>query len=264
MADAADIMAGRAEGVVLMPRLAGLAEAACGQPWNEICADAGQIVMAAKRLAGLFGAEALMLGDDPALVGDAGGLDAARVATLADAARRLGAESGAAPVVVLLPGPVALAGGDAVSEEAKQSFSDAAEAICEGRPALLLFDESGADAGALGEMPARRIYNTLRNVAAYFDVPLGALLPAGADADAAARLKLGAALLDADADADTLGAVAQAEAVPGLLLDPADATGAGRAAQSGGALLLSTRPGADTTIETMHQYMRAAKDARGQ
>ncbi|MCH4152751.1 MAG: hypothetical protein LKF30_12530 [Sphingobium sp.] len=268
MDKAADIIAGRADGMVAMPRLASLAEAVCGQGWSVICADAGQIVPAAKRLAGLFGLPALVLGDDPALADGTGGLDGSRVAVLADAIRRLGAEGGALPVVVLLPGPVAGADAEGISESAKQAFSDALEAICEGRPALLLMDESGADAAALGEMPARRIYNTLRNVAAYFDVTLGALMPSGADAETATRLKLGAALFtgaDALPDADSLDELAREGTVPGLLLDAGDTESWPFAAQRARAhgLLVSTRPGGVPTIDMMHNFMRAAKDARG-
>lgn len=263
-----DLLTGEASGTALVVRAAALAEAVCGQSWSDVCADATQLVGAAKRLSALFGLRALVLGDDPALVVDQA-LAPSRVATLAEAIGRLAAEGAGLPVICLLPGPIALGAiteDGSVDEAVKEAFAAAAEAICEGRPVLLLFDEATASASAMETMAARRLYNTLRNVAGYFDVKIGALLPEGASGALAGRMKLDVAFAPdggPEQNAEFVVAVADGDALAGFALFVAMSDKLARIAaqaQERG-LLVIARAENGTTIEAMHAFMRAAGDA---
>ncbi|MGD9811501.1 MAG: hypothetical protein AB7U35_09240 [Sphingobium sp.] len=161
----------------------------------------------------------------------------------------------------------AASGAENVSEALKQGFTEAAEALCATQPELLLFDESAAGEEDLGGMAARRIYNTLRNVAAYFDVKIGALLPAGVGSDVGSRLKLDAALVvtgHAQSFSEVIATGSEEEIITGFSLpaDAANSLSAIAGAAGNAAFLVSAQVGQGMTIDTMHEFMRAARDAQ--
>lgn len=250
----ASILGGDA-GAAVLPRLSASAAPVCGQPWRTFAADAGQIVQAVKRIAALFAADAIVIEIDPA-----------NSESTVEAVRRLAAEGGR-PIVPVLPGPVTLAAASD-DETAKAALTAIAEALGEARPALLLFDESAAPASALSGMPARKLFNTLRNVTAYFDVPLGIVMaiPDEDSADAATRLKPDVVIAAGPTNADLLDRIAAEGPVTGLALAPDDT-----AAATDAAARAATRPLIITTlgggpdplpVETMHAFMGAFAGAR--
>lgn len=119
--------------------------------------------------------------------------------------------------VACLPGPSAVAQSGQDEAGVKEQMVARAEAICKVRPDLLLFRE----AGALGKEPIsmgqRKLFNTLKNMASYYNVPVGLYLE---DYDSArlpdlGLLKLNFVLLGADQngqvpDLDALAALADA------------------------------------------------------
>ncbi|BBE33243.1 hypothetical protein [Sphingosinicella microcystinivorans] len=250
----ASVLGGDA-GAAVLPRLASLAAPVCGQPWNAFAADAGQIVQAAKRIAALFATDAIVIE-----------IDASDSASTVEAVRRLAAEGGR-PVVPILPGPVTLAA-TSDADAAKEVLTGIVEGIGEARPALLLFDESTVPASELAGMGARKLFNTLRNVTSYFDVPLGIIMaiPDEDAADAAVRLKPEAVIAAGTADAALLDRIAAEGPVAGIALAANDT-----AAASNAAALAATRPLIITTlgggpdplpVETMHAFMGAFSGAR--
>lgn len=124
---------------------------------------------------------------DPPVPGAAAALTAARETprwhAFTGALDRLAAADRATqPLVAVLPGPSLLAAtvcGDAgdVSLAAIKEVSVAlVDAVCRRRPDVLLLAEGEALAARGIGMPERRAHNTLRNVARYYDVPVGLLL----------------------------------------------------------------------------------------
>lgn len=98
--------------------------------------------------------------------------------------------------VAAMTGPVTLAaqlhgpdaGPDAV-KEVKSLVVRVAEAFCQTRPDLLIFME-GRALGLVDITPAhRKVYNTLKNVARYFDIPVGLYLQ-GYDPDHLEKLNV--------------------------------------------------------------------------
>jgi len=250
----ASVLGGDA-GAAVLPRLSATAAPVCGQPWSAFAADAGQIVQAAKRIAALFATDAIVIE-----------IDASDSASTVEAVRRLAAENGR-PVVPVLPGPVTLAT-TSDADAAKEMLTGIVEAIGEARPALLLFDESTVPASELASMGARKLFNTLRNVASYFDVPLGIVMaiPDEDAADAAVRLKPDVVIAAGTADAALLDRIAAEGPTPGIAL-AANHTAAVAAA----AALAATRPLIITTlgggpdplsVETMHAFVGAFGSAR--
>lgn len=252
----ASVLGGDA-GAAVLPRLAPAAAPVCGQPWSAFAVDAGQIVQAAKRIAALFATDAIVIE-----------IDASDSASSVEAVRRLAAENGR-PVVPILPGPVTLAAtSDADADAAKEVLTGIVEAIGEARPALLLFDESTVPASELAGMGARKLFNTLRNVTSYFDVPLGIIMaiPDEDAADAAVRLKPDAVIATGTADAALLDRIAAEGPVAGIALAANDT-----ATASNAAALAATRPLIITTlgggpdplpVETMHAFMGVFSGAR--
>lgn len=81
--------------------------------------------------------------------------------------------------IAMMTGPATLAkqlygGGEEHLGEVKAQSVELAEQLCQARPDLLLLRE-GAALNQVG-MPQRKAFNTLKNMAAYFDVPLGLYL----------------------------------------------------------------------------------------
>lgn len=243
------LLSGDGSAHAVLPRLEGLADVVCGEPWDAVADDASRLVPALKRLAGLFGSDGLLLpGEAPAA---------------AEAARRLENDS----VVVMLRGPVAAAleqgwDGDEYPEDLKSGFNARVEGLCGARIALLLLDESGVAGDLLVSMPARKIYNTIRNVAAYFDIPVGAVIPSD-NAEIPAKLKLDVALLACTAapDADVVERISEDVRAVGFALPANDAALAATvAAAAGRPCLFTTLAGSDgATIETMHGFMGALR-----
>lgn len=248
----ASVLGGDA-GAAVLPRLSAAAAAVCGQPWSMFAADAGQIVQAAKRIAALFGSDAIVIEIDPA-DGE----------STVEAVRRLVAEGGR-PVVPVLPGPVTLAAASD-ADSAKDVLTPIVEAIGEARPALLLFDESGVAASDLAGMSARKLFNTLRNVTSYFDVPLGIIMaiPDEDAADAALRLKPDAVIAAGTADADLLDRIAAEGPAIGIALSVDGPAAAAAALAATRPLIITTLGGGPDPlpVETMHAFMGAFSGAR--
>lgn len=84
--------------------------------------------------------------------------------------------------VAALSGPAALAQtlfGDSEGAhlaDLKQSLVELAEAFCKVRPDLLLFREGHELGNAVVGMPHRKVYNTVKNMAGYFNVPVAVYL----------------------------------------------------------------------------------------
>lgn len=74
--------------------------------------------------------------------------------------------------IAMMQGPLSMAGGMEHLDQVKARSVEMAEKLCEARPDLLILKE-GALLGqnAIG-MPQRKAFNTIKNVASYFDVPL--------------------------------------------------------------------------------------------
>lgn len=247
----ASVLGGDA-GAAVLPRLAAAATPVCGQPWSAFSADAGQIVQAAKRIAALFGTDAIVIE-----------IDAADSASTAEAVRRLAAEDGR-PVVPILPGPVTLAA-TSDADAAKEILTGIVETIGEARPALVLFDESAVPASDLAGMGARKLFNTLRNVTSYFDVPLGIIMaiPDEDAADAAVRLKPDAVIAAGTADADLLDRIAAEGPAIGIALSVDDTVGAAALAATRPLIITTLGSGPDPLpVETMHAFMGAFSSAR--
>lgn len=240
-------------GAAVLPRLSAAAAAVCGQPWSMFAADAGQIVQAAKRIAALFGSDAIVIE-----------IDAADSESTVEAVRRLAAEGGR-PVVPVLPSPVTLAAASD-ADSAKDVLTAIVEAIGEARPALLLFDESGVAASDLAGMSARKLFNTLRNVTSYFDVPLGIIMaiPDEDAADAALRLKPDAVIAAGTADADLLDRIAAEGPAIGIALSVDGPAAAAAALAATRPLIITTLGGGPDPlpVETMHAFMGAFSGAR--
>lgn len=247
----ASVLGGDASAAVL-PRLEAVASPVCGQPWNAFAADAGQIVQAAKRIAALFATDAIVIE-----------IDASDSDAAVEAVRRLAAENGR-PVVPILPGPVTLAA-TSDADAAKEVLTGIVEAIGEARPALLLFDESTVPASELAGMGARKLFNTLRNVTAYFDVPLGIIMaiPDEDAADAAVRLKPDAVIAAGIADAELLDRIAAEGPAIGIALSVDDTTAAAALAATRPLIITTLGGGPDPLpVETMHAFMGAFSGAR--
>lgn len=255
-----ELLGGQGTAHAIVPRLQGLAKPVCGERWEALVHDPSRLLAAVKKLAALFASDALLLGEE-----DAAG----------EVVRRLGDEAGASPCVVIVTGAVAqaLAGGwdgGYFPEALKADLTALAEGFCDARVALLLFDETGVDPALLGTMPARKVYNTLRNVASYFNVRTGAIID-GTDAgaiDVAARLRLDATLLacrsaDALPDPFDLDRLCEDGRIAGLALPADDAGLAALAAAHVGRPCLFTTLASDgaPTIETMHDFMGALRRA---
>jgi hypothetical protein len=110
--------------------------------------------------------------------------------------------------VAMLTGPVSSAtmlfGREAAMErvrEAKASIVRCVEAVCETRPDLLLFME-GIGFAADGMTPAhKRIYSTMRNIASYYNIPVGLFLRGYGDEDLSELRSLGLDILALGSDA---------------------------------------------------------------
>jgi hypothetical protein len=243
----ASVLGGDA-GAAVLPRLATAAAPVCGQPWSALVADAGQIVQAAKRIAALFDTDAIVIE-----------IDASDSASTVEAVRRLAAENGR-PIVPILPGPVTLAA-TSDADAAKEVLTG----IVEARPALLLFDESAVPASELAGMGARKLFNTLRNVTAYFDVPLGIIMaiPDEDAADAAVRLKPDAVIAAGIADAELLDRIAAEGPAIGIALSVDDTAAAAALAATRPLIITTLGGGPDPLpVETMHAFMGAFSSAR--
>ena len=82
--------------------------------------------------------------------------------------------------VANMSGPLSLAASLAQEgadiSDVKQKTVEIAEAFCKSRPDILMFREGAALGQSPVGMPQRKTYNTLKNMAAYYSVPLGIFL----------------------------------------------------------------------------------------
>lgn len=214
-----DMMA-RARGAdsVVVARPGAFAGRVAGQSWADIAGDPALQVPALGKVAALLGGDAVVIDIDPA--GPAGLVEAA-----VETAHRLSGD-GATPFarVVAITGLLAqgAGGGDETDDARRDRMTALIEQVCKARPDLVLLLEGKALGTASVSIALRKLYNTLRNVAGYFNVPLGVML-SGYPAEAAAefaKLKLDAYVLGADTAGnpptpDALNALA-AEAAVGL------------------------------------------------
>lgn len=209
-------------GEPLAARLAGLSPEAMYE-------DAGQWATQVRAASRLLGVSTAAFGGTPCLALEAAGaevdwatLQAQRIkdsdskvslrqsvrwtAFIAALERSLADRSGGA-VVARIPGPARMASmllgrlDDAVLGQLKEVLVQLMEAVCQTRPDLLLLDEG--DALCAGTLPAghRRSFATLRNVARYFDVPVGVAV-SGDNASLEAAIRLQPQLLMVNARSD--------------------------------------------------------------
>jgi len=147
--------------------------------------DAQSWCMAVTNTARLLGAGVIAVGFDPELGMDAAKASADQPATHApfgtflDAVERLGqTERGWAATLAAVTGPVALAGALGADDPGaiKTEATALVEAVCQKRPDLLVLLEGGSLGQADIDNSHRKIFNAIRNVASYFDVPLALYL----------------------------------------------------------------------------------------
>lgn len=187
--------------------------------------------------------------------------------------------------ITAFTGPVTLAHQLFGPDEASGRFADVkllsvrvAEAVCRERPDMLCLLE-GTDLGQAGPTPAhRRVYNTLKNVASYYNIPL-ALYLKDYDPGALASLAelradvylLGPALGERDpAPGDLLHLTAEAQGLgPCLPLDDAAAADEwARLGQNIGSRLRGwfatgfDPPGREVDLETAHEVARRIRALR--
>ncbi|WP_417624234.1 hypothetical protein [Paremcibacter congregatus] len=121
----------------------------------------------------LLDMDGLMLGLDPEIC-----LKPDAFAIAVDAfSRMVQTEQNYFGCIAAMAGPLTLAekmlgNADQVAELKSQTV-EMAEAYCKNRPDILILREGRALGGAHIGMPHRKAYNTLKNMAAYYSVPLG-------------------------------------------------------------------------------------------
>jgi len=120
--------------------------------------------------------DALVLGFTPAI-----DLDEKHVAIAVDTFDRLvQIERGYFGCIANMTGPLTLAektfGDSSRVNEIKQDIIEKAEAFCKKRPDILMLREGAALGQQKIGMPQRKAYNTLKNLANYYNVPLGIYL----------------------------------------------------------------------------------------
>ncbi|MEX6725453.1 hypothetical protein ABU113_13325 [Sphingosinicellaceae bacterium M-36] len=259
---------GAASAVVVRP--GPFAGRVAGQAWPDIAGDPALQVPALGKVTALLGGDALVIDIDPAA---APGVVEAAVET----ANRLSGE-GATPFARVVTITGLLAGhaggaGDTPGEAERERMTALVEQVCKARPDLVLLLEGAALGTASVSIALRKLYNTLRNVAGYFNVPLGVML-SGYPAEAAAefaKLKLDAYVLGADAAGnpptpDALAALAT-EAAVGLAL-PFDRPDVARAWVAGLAdcqpllLLNDDLLAADSSVEDLRALVSDLKQPK--
>ncbi len=127
------------------------------------------------------GAQVTWEDDHPALLSDAvdlrstGGGIAGRLQTAADTLHRLiQSERADFACVAAMTGPLTLAAqlaGAGTAADLKQISVEIVETLCSIQPDLLLFREGNALTGSSIGLPQRKAFNTLCNVAGYFNIP---------------------------------------------------------------------------------------------
>jgi hypothetical protein len=185
-----------------VPFLTGLAaRAGCTDP-GVMTSDAAQWTNCLTAAAKLFELDGVVAGYDPGLLALAwsGGEAAATAATqtaLETMRRVFHACRQERMVAAALTGPLSLAaqleagsGRGVECADLKSPLVRLTEAVCEARPDLLLFVEVGAAPGTMSP-GYRRLYQTLRNVASYFDIPVGLYAEGYAADELEACLNLG-------------------------------------------------------------------------
>ncbi|WP_321393738.1 hypothetical protein [Emcibacter sp.] len=182
-----------------------------GLEYSSMTADPalwGSSLVKVGRLLGLSG---LVLGFDSSLAIDAAReehpLEGTSLAVAVEAFSRMSqTERDHVGCIAAMAGPLALAqaihGGEYLDHMAdlKSVTVAMAEAFCKSRPDLLLFREgSGFFEGGIGT-PQRKAYNTLKNMASYFSVPVGIFVEGydSADLPDLGKLKVPFILLGAD------------------------------------------------------------------
>lgn len=115
--------------------------------------------------------------------------------------------------IAMMPGPLQMAGSMDNLDAVKAGSVELAEKLCEARPDLLVLREGALLGQNPVAMPQRKAFNTIKNVASYFDVPLAIQL---SDYDTATlnqlgKLKLPYLFLGLDAKGELPDATALAE-----------------------------------------------------
>lgn len=224
----------RPAGNAFIPMLEKLAPRVAGISYQQMSSDATAWANALSQAAQLVGSNALTLGWDDTLLAEACGVplaweqdrprlagraasfnaqarSAGRMPVLLETAQRLCQTTKAEGACVLaVTGPATLARqvfaaqpDKPVLEQLKPLLVEVVEALCQGRPECLVFMESGAALACEVTPDLRRIYNTLKNIAAYYGVMAALHLDGYADwqqtATRWAALKLEHLLLGTDA-----------------------------------------------------------------
>lgn len=200
----------------VVPLLETLGARVAGLSYRQMSGEATAWANALTQVARLVGSGALAVGWDPTLLAEACGApidwqddeprlngpapslngqakSAGRLPAYLDAARRLCQTFGGEGACLLaVTGPATLARQVFAEAPAKEALSAlkpvlvaVVEELCQGRPAFLCFMESGAAVAAGPTPELRRIYHTLKNIAAYYGVAPAIHLSGGADLPAA-------------------------------------------------------------------------------
>ncbi|GHF14037.1 hypothetical protein GCM10017044_05160 [Kordiimonas sediminis] len=142
--------------------------------WSSNLAKTGKLLSADALVLG-FGAGAASYRD--AVKGGASALETAGVTTALDAFDRLvKTEQSFTGCIASITGPMTLGAEVPDAADLKHSLVEIAEAFCKTRPDLLLFREGNALGGQDVSMAERKAYNTIKNMASYYSVPLGIYL----------------------------------------------------------------------------------------
>lgn len=115
--------------------------------------------------------------------------------------------------IAMMQGPLSMAGSMDQLDSIKASSVEMAEKLCEARPDLLILNEGALLGQNAVAMPQRKAFNTIKNVASYFDVPLAIYLTDyhSDGLDQLGKLKLPYLFLGMDADGELPDAATLAE-----------------------------------------------------
>lgn len=285
----------RPAGYAFVPMLEKLAPRVAGISYQQMSSDATAWANALSQAAQLVGSNALTLGWDDTLLAEACGVplawqqdrprlaeraanfnpqarSAGRMPALLETAQRICQTTKPDGACVLaVTGPATLARqvfaappDKPVLEQLKPLLVEVVEALCQGRPECLVFMENGAALASEVTPDLRRIYNTLKNIAAYYGVMAALHLDGYADwqqtATRWAALKLEHLLLGTDAAGHTpQPATLQGWQSLGVPLDAGNlAASTARIAQcegtqenSAAAIFFTTPPQQETAIEAL-------------
>lgn len=215
------------------PRLLAFAEPLAarlaGLPLSALYEDAGQWTTQVRAASRLLGLKTAAFGGSPCIALEAAGADvdwttfetrrasamqakpslqpSVRWTAFVAALERSLADRAGFAVVAAIPGPARMSSvlsgsfDDAALGQLKEVLVQLADAVCRTRPDLLLLDEGDGLRASAPPAAYRRSFATIRNVARYFDVPLGVAVSGDlASIEAAIRLQPQALIVAAKAD----------------------------------------------------------------